>query len=445
MPAAPVQPRPSADGHTGRIARRSLQMARAAVLGLSVALAAAARPGGARGGDRWARAAGRGLVRLCTELGATFIKLGQIASTRADLLPPGLIAELSTLQDRVPPFPFAEVRRTIERDLGRPLESIYAGFDPEPVAAASVAQVHRATLRAGGADVAVKVRRPDILEKVRLDRSILLFVARNLERFVPTLRLMAIESAIRTFCDAVEQQIDLARELANNRRFARDFAEDGDIEVPDVFPEACCESVLTMAFVEGIPEAELARHDVDVDLIVRSGLRGVCRMIFQNGFVHADLHPGNLRFLPPGRIVALDLGLVGEIDDHDRLTTARLLFALATGDGPTVARIFHEESPSPRTADYAAYEREMSAFVDHVRVQGLANLQVSAEIGRIFDILRRHHIQARAHMTMVNLAIMTAEGLSKRLAPDVVLAEEVLPYLAEALGVAVPAAPARTA
>lgn len=417
-------------------------MLRAGTLGSATALATAWREPGP---ERTPRAVGRGLVRLCTELGATFIKIGQIASTRADLLPPALVRELATLQDRVPPFPFDDVRSTIEGELGQPLDALFSDFDRVPVAAASVAQVHAAVLRESGDRVAVKVRRPDILEKVRLDRAILMFVARNLERFVPTLRLIAIESAIETFCAAVEEQIDLRKELANNRRFAADFADDPDILVPDVHPAACSEGVLTMAFIDGIPEAELAAHDVDVDRIVRSGLRGVCRMIFQHGFVHADLHPGNLRFLAPGRIVALDVGLVGEIDDHDRLTTARMLFALATGDGPTVARIFHEESPNPATADYAAYEREMSAFVESVRVQGLANLQVSVEIGRIFDILRRHRIQARAHMTMVNLAIMTAEGLSKRLAPDVVLAEEVLPYLAEALGVPVPAAPERRA
>jgi len=424
---------------------RSAQMLRAALLGFGVTLWRGVRPDADARGQRVWRAAGRGLVRLCTELGATFIKVGQIASTRADLLPPGLVRELATLQDRVPPFPFADVRRCVERELGRPLEEVYADFDPVPVAAASVAQVHRATLRANGADVAVKVRRPDIVEKVRLDRSILLSLARGLERTVPTLRLIALESAIRTFCGAVEAQCDFERELANNRRFAREFAEDPDIEVPGVHPDACAAGVLTMDFIEGIPESELAHRDVDVDRIVRSGLRGVCRMIFQHGFVHADLHPGNLRFLPPGRIVALDVGLVGEIDDRDRLTTARLLFALATGDGATVARIFYDESPNPRPRDYAAYEREMSAFVESVRVKGLAHLQVSGEIGRIFDILRRHRIQARAHMTMVNLAIMTAEGLSKRLAPDVVLAEEVLPYLAEALGVATPPLPTRPA
>ena len=419
--------------------QRAFQILRASLLGGGAALAALRGPGP----GRLQRAAGRGAVRACTELGATFIKVGQIASTRADLLPPVFVAELATLQDQVPPFPFSDVRRTIESELGKPLESVFREFEREPVAAASVAQVHRAVLASSGDVVAVKVRRPDILEKVRLDRSILLAVARFLERVVPTFRLMAIEDAIRSFCVAVEAQIDLRNELANNARFQADFADDPEVLFPATYPEASAAGVLTMEFIEGIPEHALAEHGVDVTRIVRSGLRGVCRMIFHNGFVHADLHPGNLRFLPPGKIVALDLGLVGEIEDRDRLNTARMLFALATGDGPTTARVFYEESPHTATPDYAAYERDMSEFVESVRVKGLANLQVSAEIGRIFDILRRHRIQARAHMTMVNLAIMTAEGLSKRLAPEIVLAEEVLPYLAEALGVAAPAPPPR--
>jgi ubiquinone biosynthesis protein len=188
-----------------------------------------------------------------------------------------------------------------------------------------------------------------------------------------------------------------------------------------------------MEYVEGVHESELEAAGIDVRAIVTAGMRCVCRMIFLHGFVHADIHPGNLRFLRPGRLVLLDLGLVGELADEDRRSTAEALYALATGDGVTVARLFHDNSPHAATPDYAAYERDMVAFVDGVRTKGLGNLQVTAEIGRIFDILRRHRIQARTHMTMVNVALMTAEGLGKRLAPELSLTDEALPYLAEAL------------
>jgi ubiquinone biosynthesis protein len=149
--------------------------------------------------------------------------------------------------------------------------------------------------------------------------------------------------------------------------------------------------------------------------------------------VHADLHPGNVRFVAPGRVVLLDLGLVGRLDDVDRIAFAELLYALSNGDGITVARIFWQSAPHQQVEDYPAYEREIVAFVDNIRARGMANLQVTLEIGRIFDILRRHRIQARSHMTMVNLAMMTAEGLGKGLAPELSLTDAALPYLSEAL------------
>ena len=377
-------------------------------------------------------------MRLCTRLGATFIQIGQIASTRADLLPGPLVDELVALQDRVPAFPFEQVRRTIESDLGRPLEDVFADFETLPIAAASVAQVHRAVLRSNGSRVAVKVRRPDILEKIRLDRSILLAVGGALERVVPTLRLVDVQGALRTFCDAVGQQAHLRNEADHNRRFTANFAGDPDVGFPALHPEACSDAVLTMDFVDGVRENELAEAGVDVRALVATGMRCVCRMIFLHGFVHADLHPGNLRFQPPGRLVLLDLGLVGEISEADRITTARTIHALATGDGVTVARMFHDNAAHANVADYGAYEAEIVAFVDAVRARGLANLEVTKEIGRIFDILRRHRIQARSHMTMANLAMMTAEGLGKRLAPELSLTDESIPYLVEALASAPP-------
>lgn len=417
-------------------------------VGFAVALAEALlRFAGAfvvRGGGLRARtesAAGVALAQLCERLGATFIKVGQIASTRGDLLPRGVVDELSRLRDQVPAFSFAEVRREVERELGAPLESLFEVFDEEPVAAASVAQVHRARLWEAGEDVAVKVRRPDVLAKAHLDRRILTAFARGMERLVPTLRLVAIEGAITTFCDSAIEQIHLRNEAENNRRFQENFREDPDIHFPELHPELCTDRVIVMEFIDGVHERDLEGSEVEIRAVVGAGMRAVCRMIFSHGLVHADLHPGNMRFRPPGEVVLLDLGLVGRLADVDRMNTARMLFAFATGNGPDVAKVLFEGSPHTATADYDTYARDVQVFVEGLVSQGMANVQLTLEIGRLFDILRRHKVQARAHMTMVNLALMTAEGLGKRLAPDLSLTDEALPYLAEALGVPAPPAP----
>ena len=421
----------------GRVVVRTLQLAFAAVAASGTFIVSWWRLRTVP--DARARAAGRALVAACTRLGATFIKVGQIASTRADLLPAGLVGELASLRDRVPAFPFAAVRATIERDFGHPLETLFTEFATTPVAAASVAQVHEAIVRASGERVAVKVRRPDIVDRVALDRAILLALGRGLERLVPTVRLLSLEGALRAFCDAVAAQIDLENEARNNRRFTANFADDPDVHFPRLLPALCSDAVLTMEFVDGVDEAGIDDAGIDRRRVVDAGMRCICRMIFLHGFVHADLHPGNLRFLPPGRLVLLDLGLIGRLDDGDRRSYAELIWALSTGDGVTVARLFHRNAPRAATRDYAAYERDVVAFVDHVRRQGLARLQVTGEIARIFDILRRHGIQARSHVTMINVALMTAEGLGKRLAPELSLTDAALPYLAEALGLPAPA------
>ncbi len=436
----PAQPRSSAGRRAGgrhalHVAIRLTQLAQASVFASGVLLREAWRLRHARCEGRQ-RALGRALVALGERLGATFIKVGQIASTRGDLLPAPLVEELARLRDQVPPFPFAQVRETIERSLGQPVAALFSRFDEAPVAAASVAQVHEAVLRESGTRVAVKVRRPDILEKVRLDRAILLVAARSAERVVPSLRLVSLAGAVQNFCDAVEQQIHLREEADHNLRFQAFFAGDPDVHFPTLHPTACSDEVLTMEFIDGLREDELAATKADLRRIARHGMRCVCQMIFLHGFVHADLHPGNLRFDESGRITLLDLGLVGRLTDLERRTHAQLLYAFATGDGVTVARLFFDNAPHTATPDYATFEREVSQFVEKVRTRELANIELTVEIGRLFDILRRHRIQARSHMTMVNLALATAEGLGKRLAPELDLANEALPYLVEALGIA---------
>ena len=239
-----------------RVARRSVQLAGGTLVFVGVFLGHASRRLARREPDALLRALGAALRTTFTRLGATFIKVGQIASTRGDLLPRAITTELAKLQDSVPAEDFDDVRRLLERELGGPIESRFADFDPVPVAAASVAQVHRARLP-DGTVVAVKIRRPGIRRTVRLDRSILFFLTQGLERVVPSLRLVSLPEAVATFCDAVEVQLSLRREAEHNRRFTAMFSDDEEIAFPVLHDDLCTDALLTMDFVEEIGRAHV--------------------------------------------------------------------------------------------------------------------------------------------------------------------------------------------
>ncbi len=429
--AAPPEPRVGVLAALARLAQIEL----AIVVACGVYLRERLRLRG-KGAESRQRAAGRALLQLCNRLGATFIKIGQILSTRADLLPQPLLDELAVIQDQVPPFPFPVVRATVEAELGRPLEGVYERFEEEPVAAGSIAQVHRAVLRATGEDVAVKVRRPDIRRKMLLDRAILKSGARFLERVSRGARLLSIEQAVEEFCAAVAQQIDFVREAENNARlsaFAVKMKAHEDWIFPATFPAASTQAVLTMEWAEGLREDELPGSGVDLPLLIRNVARAVCKCVYLNGFVHADPHPGNVRFLPPGKCVMFDFGLVAELDPEERRAFARMMFSLGTGDGGSLAKILYEQAPRRDVRDYAAYEAEMVALATDVHRRPLRELSLVYVVGSIFDIMRRHRVQARANHTMVYLTFLAMEGLSKRLAPDLILFDEILPYMAEGL------------
>ncbi|MGH2362926.1 MAG: AarF/UbiB family protein, partial [bacterium] len=388
------------------------------------------------------RAAGRVLRRFCTTLGATFIKVGQILSSRADLLPHPLLEELAKLQDQVPAFPFQAVRQTIASELGRPLEEVYDRFDTEPVAAGSVAQVHRAVLRVSGDDVAVKVLRPDIAERIRLDRALLLLVARLLERVIPSLRLVSLEAAVQEFCRAVEGQLDFVREAESAARMRANFADDLDLLIPRTFPEASSRAVLTMEWLDGLKLEKLAGSAADMRAVMRTIFRYVGRSIFVHSFLHADIHPGNLRFRPPGRVVAFDFGLMAELTDAARVDFTRWGFGMATGDGKAVAKLFYDQAARREVASYDAYEAEMSALVAELGSRTVSEIPGMTVLARLFDILRRYRVQVGSQLTIVYLGVMSAEGLAKQIAPDLIFFEEMLPYLAEGLGL-VPGSPSK--
>ena len=385
------------------------------------------------------RALARAIRIMLEGLGATFVKVGQIMSTRPDLLPPEIIAELVLLQENVRPFAAAEACRIIEEDLGHPLTELFDHFDAIPIASASVAQVHRARLKISGAALAIKVRRPSIARWAELDRSIILGVAHALE-LIPSMRMVAPVESARQFCDAINRQLDFRREAANNLRFRANFDGESYVVFPHVYENLTSERVLTMDFVEGYRDSELGAAGIDPKRVAGLGLRVFCKMTFIDGFIHADLHPGNIRFMRDNRIALFDLGLTAELTDEDRLMFAQTMFYMANGMGPELARQMYDLTQHRADIDYAAYEREISEYLARFVNQPLGQIEMSLAIGKFFDIYRRYGMRLDGRYTVLNVSMMVCEGLGKKLDPSLDITTEAKPFLAAAL-----APPARTA
>lgn len=382
---------------------------------------------------------GRRVLGLFRSLGATFIKVGQVMSTRPDLLPEYVTDALARLQDDVGPFPFAIVERTLREDLQREPHELFREIAPVPIASASVAQVHKARLHDGRV-IALKVRRPDLRETCAFDLHVMRTVARALER-LPWTRAWSPLAAVEEFGRAVEQQLDFRIEAENNQRFRDNFAATPGISFPELVPELGSERLLAMTFVEGrkiLPNA--APKEVAARL-ARLGLRALLEMIFVHGFVHADLHPGNVLVTPGGGLVLLDLGLVATLSPEHRHGFSNFFRAWAQRDGDAMARLIYRMSSRAEVADwdeaqfaaaddYQRFRAAMIGFVGRYWGQRLGDIQVGRVLLDLLTILRRHRVRMNPSFTVVNIAIAVTEGIGKQLDPSLDLISEALPFLA---------------
>jgi ubiquinone biosynthesis protein len=367
------------------------------------------------------------VLALFRDLGATFIKVGQIMSTRPDLLSPHVIKALEQLQDRVGPFPYADVQRIVHEDLGGIPEALFEEFAEEPIASASVAQVHRARL-ADGRIVAVKVRRPHLEKIVRFDLAVMRLVAR-LMSLLPSIRLLAPVEAVEEFGKGIAMQLDFRIEAQNNRRFRALFADDPDVIFPELVDDMCSERVLTMGFIEGTKILQFRKTPHDPTRLARIGFRTLLQMVFKDGFVHADLHPGNILITPAGKVALLDLGLTGELDDFHRQHFARFFGLWATGDGRGMAQIMIDLSPGKATIpDADGFRAAVAEFVGRYSGKKVGEVQVGLVALDMMQILRRHRVRVNPTFTLCNIAIAVTEGIGKQLDPGLDLMQEALPF-----------------
>ena len=355
------------------------------------------------------------LRQTMSSLGATFIKLGQVMSTRPDLFPPEIIDQLRHLQDRLPPFSFGKVRKVIEEDLQKPLAELFAELDEKPVAAASVAQVHRARLR-DGREVAVKVLRPGVRRQVERDQVILIAFAR-LIALRPLWRRSDPVGHVRHFVDAIHDQTDLRIEADNYTHFRKNFANNPRVSFPEVFPDYCSARVLTMEFVRGTKIDALPAGQT-YPRLAETVRQTMFKMCFEDGFVHADLHPGNMVVQDNDRLVLFDTGLAKLLHEDILIQFIDMTKCIAMGTPDDIVAHLKRFHTYAGTINWEELRADVTVFAETFRKQDTARLEYGELISDMFAIGRKHHVRPVTDMMLVFVALITAQGIGKMLEPD---------------------------
>lgn len=371
-------------------------------------------------------------VRLAIEeLGPTFVKLGQILAGRADLFGPDWIAEFEKLHSRVPALPLEQLRPQLREDLGGEPEDVFARFDTEPLAAASIAQVHRAQLK-DGTEVVVKIRRPGISETIAADLRLLGRLAALAEAELPALKPYRPQLLVRELARSLQRELDLASECRSAERIAAHMASLPWIVVPKVHWEFTKERVNVQDFVQGIPGHELAQLDVaglDRRLLAQRGAQAVLKQIVQDGLFHADPHPGNVFYLPGNRLAFIDFGMVGRLSVRRREELLQLLLGLVERNPQTVADVLMDWTGDDHGVNLGTLETEIETFVDQYHGAPLAELNLGQMLGDVTAILREHHLGLPSDLALLIKAFITLEGMGRGLDPTFHMTTEALPLL----------------
>ncbi len=369
----------------------------------------------------------------CEELGPTFVKLGQVAATRPDIIPMSLIFELRKLQDNVAPFDFADVRQIVEAELGNTLEALYSDFTEKPIAAASIGQVHRATLLDGRA-VVVKVQRPGLDNAIRTDLELLAMMARLIEERVPEAVAFRPVDAIDQFARGLKRETDFLGELDNIERFRRNFADEPRLHLPITHPELSARRVLTMEFIDGFKVNnldKLAEHGVSGEAIAKAGVEIILRSIFEHGFFHADPHPGNFFILPDGRIALIDFGMMGSVDRDTIDDLLSFLVALLLSDTEMLVTQFIDLGLVDDSVNVRAMQGEIAEIMARYNGRTLAQLDIGVFIAEVFEAVVRYHVRLPVELILIGKSISTVEGIAQEIYPAFNPLEELRPHLVE--------------
>ncbi|TCJ11724.1 ubiquinone biosynthesis protein UbiB [Parasulfuritortus cantonensis] len=369
-----------------------------------------------------------------TDLGPTFVKLGQILSTRVDVFPPGWIAEFERLHSRVPPVPFEKLRPTLEAKYGRPLEEVFDDLETEAFAAASIAQVHRARLKDGTA-VILKIRRPDIVAKVEADLRIMAHLARLAEFEMPELRRYRPQQIVNQLRRSLMNELDLAKEARNLSVFARNFAEDDTVRVPRVYWDYCGEIINVQEELRGIPAGDLAAArsaGLDLQVLATRGADAVLKMILVHGHYHADPHPGNILFLAGNRVGMLDFGMVGRLTEVRRAQITDFLGALINKDEQALLNVLTIwAGDADVDEDKLAYD--LTEIIFSYDDLPLREIRIAPLLSDVTAVLRENNLSIPPDLTLLFKALITLEGLGHQLDPDFHMVDHLEPFVLEVI------------
>jgi len=376
-------------------------------------------------------------IRLVlTELGPSFVKMGQIVSTRPDLIPADIIMELKKLQDDVPPVPFDEVRPMLEQQLGTNLEEIYESFEKKPLASASIAQVHRARLRVPGGEsleVVVKLQRPNIKDTIERDIDLLYWMARAIERSVPESKIYSPVRLVAEFDRAITAELDFTLEADNAERFTRNFEhfEKGLVHFPIVYRQASSKKVLTLEFLAGKKVTEIDTSAGKGERLAKNAVAIIVKQIFEDGFFHADPHPGNLIIQGSDSapvIAMIDLGLVGRLTPQLRDKTVDLMVAAASEDYTAIADALFAIGTPTKKIDRREFEAEVTVLADKYLGKQLKDIELSGLLRDLIGGAVKYGLEVPPDFMLVGKALMTVEGIGKQIYPELDVFEEVKPY-----------------
>jgi ubiquinone biosynthesis protein len=372
--------------------------------------------------------------RSLEELGPTFVKLGQVLSTRPDLLSPSWIAELERLHSEVAPISFDELLPQVEKALGRSPFEVFADVEREPYAAASIAQVHRAKLPSG-APVVLKIRRPGISAKIAADLRLLDHLANLIEHEMPEARRYAPVQVVAQFRRSLERELDLASEARHIDRFARNFADDPHILIPKVYWDFTSSLMNVQEYVAGIRGTDLsavAAANLDRKVLAARGSDAVLKMILVDGFFHADPHPGNVLYLPGNRIALIDFGMVGRLSALRRGQIVDLLGGLVGHDDQAMLDVLLDWS-NEHGVDEVRLAADVGELATDFADTELKDVRIGALLQRVAALLREHAILLPADLTLMFKALISLEGLGRQYDPEFRLVDRVRPFLERAV------------